>query len=312
MTYSGDYSQARPVRMAGESPTSYFSMPSDHLDPTLFDGTVIRPWVRNSIIDILIGHLSRFYEKPQNWAKAWLAGSGVSYQWQAQRSPSDLDCLVGIDYVDFRHLNPAYRGLSNAEISEMMNEEFREHLMPSTENWQGKYELTFYVNPGATDISAINPYAAYDLSSNQWTVEPSPNASAGYSREWEKKAELDLEMTKNIIGRYSASLTSLKNASNPAHRVNAEMGMRMALSQASSLFDEIHSNRHIAFSRTGAGYADFHNWRWQAAKRNGVVPVLKTLRDYENDTKTSQEVHTYGMALPRPDLLIRRAAVYRD
>lgn len=312
MTYSGDYSQAQPVRIAGNNSTSYFSMPSDHLDPILFSGNAIRPWVKNSILSLLMDHLAKFYEGPDRWAKAWLAGSGVSYQWQAQRSPSDLDCLVGVDYIEFRRLNPSYRGLSDSEISEMMNEELKEHLMPSTENWQNEYELTFYVNPGATDITAINPYAAYDLSDDCWTVEPSHTSGAGYSREWEKKADLDLEMTKNIVGRYSAALSSIKMATNPSHRVNAEANMRLALSQASSLFDEIHSNRHIAFSRVGAGYADFNNWRWQAGKRSGAVPVLKTLRDYERGVKTSQEVHTYGMELPRPDLLIRRAAVYRD
>lgn len=312
MTYSGDYSQAQPVQIAGSSSTSYFSMPSDHLDPFLFDGYAIRPWVRNSIESMLMAHLSKFYESPARWAKAWLAGSGVSYQWEAQRLPSDLDCLIGVDYIEFRRCNPSYRGLSDSEISEMMNDEFREHLMPSTENWQNQYELTFYVNPGATDISAINPYAAYDLSDDHWTVEPSPSAGSGYSREWERKADLDLAMTKDIIGRYSSALSSIKAANNPAHRVNAENSMRMALSQASALFDEIHSNRHIAFSRIGAGYADFHNWRWQAGKRSGAVSVLKTLRDYEKDVKTSQEVHTYGMELPRPDLLIRRAAIYRD
>lgn len=37
---------------------------------------------------------------------------------------------------------------------------------------------TFYANPWATDITAINPYAAYDLPFEAWTVAPDPRQHA--------------------------------------------------------------------------------------------------------------------------------------
>lgn len=309
MSYSS-FQQAQPVQISG-SATSYFSSPSEVLDPALFDGTYLRPWVRNSILNLVTEHLSKFYESPKKWATVWLAGSGVSYQWQAQRDPADLDCLVGVDYVTFRGDNPEYRGLSDTDISHIMNDEFQEHLMPVTSSWNG-FELTFYVNPGATDISSINPYAAYDLTHDKWTVEPDPRAAAPYTRAWQQKADTDLQNTHSLIQHYSQALTDIQNASNPAHRVNAEAHLHHVLSAASSMYDEIHGNRRIAFSLAGAGYADFNNWRWQAGKQSGAVPALRTLRDYSRSITSSNEVHTYGMELPSVDVLVRRAAIHRQ
>lgn len=311
MTYSGIFSQATPVHLAG-SETSYFSAPEETLDPSLFDGVHLRPWVRNNILSVLNTHLASFYENPQKWAHAWLAGSGVSYQWSAQRVPADLDCLVGIDYITFRSENPSFRGMSDVEISDMINDEFREHLYPSTANWQNKYELTFYVNPGATDITAINPYAAYDLNQDTWTVVPDRGRGPLFSRAWQEKADVDLELSKQIVSRYSTYLTALQGASNPAHRLNAESGMKLTLTHARDLYDEIHRGRKAAFSPAGAGYADFNNWRWQTAKQNGVISALKSLKEYGDYLKTQTDLHTYGIDLPSTDLLIRRAATYRQ
>jgi hypothetical protein len=91
--------------------------------------------------------------------------------------------LVGVDYIKFRKANPEYVGLSDSEISNQINEEFREGLQPGTENWNG-YELTFYVNAGATDIRSIKPYAAYDLKYDDWTVTPDPNAAPPQNPDW--------------------------------------------------------------------------------------------------------------------------------
>ena len=310
MTYSGIFSTAGPVSIHAAQ-TSYFSAPESTLDPFLFNGNHLKPWVRNSVLSILMDHFIKHYDHPKSWVHAWLAGSGVSYQWSAQRSPSDLDCLVGIDYIAFRSSNPSYRGLSDSEISQMMNEEFNEHLHPSTENWQGKYELTFYVNPGATDITSINPYAAYNLIEDTWTVAPNPGSNPQFSKHWQDKADSDLRFARDIVSRYSKSLTDVKNATNPAHRVNAEVQLRTVLEHASTLYDEIHHGRRSAFSPMGAGYADFNNWRWQSAKKSGVIPVLKSLKEYAGQIRQETEAERYGLELPTTDVLIRRAAVYR-
>jgi len=82
----------------------------------------------------------------------------VSYQWTAARTPADLDCLVGINYLLFRQANPQYKALSDKEIAAMFNQDFRE-LNQKNQNFLEAYELTFYVNV-QSDIKKIKPYAA--------------------------------------------------------------------------------------------------------------------------------------------------------
>jgi hypothetical protein len=149
-----------------EATTSYFSNPEKELDPILFQGQTVKPWIRNSLLRMVKDCLDTAYRSQESWATTWLAGSGVSYQWKVQRSPADLDVLIGVDYLTFRRSNPEYTQLSDTEISKMLNDDFRTKLMPNTTNWEG-YEVTFYVNPGATDIRVIKPYAAYDLTHSE-------------------------------------------------------------------------------------------------------------------------------------------------
>jgi hypothetical protein len=288
--------------------TSYFSAPSQNLDPTLFDGRTIRNSIRQGILTLLYDSLSKFYRHPEIWAHAWLAGSGVSYQWSASRKPGDLDCLVGVNYIQFRKANPEFAGLSDTEISADINEYFRSSVQPQTEDWNG-YELTFYVNPGATDIRAIKPYAAYDLKYNEWTVTPDPSAHAPHNPSWETQAEADAHMANQVSTRVSAAMQEVTTSHNDPLRRNAETRLQNAIQQGNALYEEIHGNRRLAFSTMGEGYADFNNYRWQAAKRTGAIQVLRQVRDYAETLRKDNEASIYGVDLPSTDTLIRRAAL---
>ena len=243
------------------------------------------------------------------WTRVWIAGSGVSYQWSAAREPGDLDVLIGINYIQFRKAHPEYQGLTDVEVSKMLNEDFRNHLQPETSNWNG-YEVTFYVNPGATDIRSINPYAAYDLTHDEWTVHPAQQ-TAPQNPVWEVSAQRDLSMASDIVMRYSQAVTEIQSAKNDAARRNAEAKMEATLIQASALFKDIHEARRFAFREGGEGYSDFYNYRWQAGKKYGTVPALKKMSEYWSAYKAQQAEATYGIELPDTQTLIRRAATYR-
>ena len=305
MSYADNVAQhSRPTSVTG-GPTSYWSAPSAGLDPTLFVGTHVKPWVRNAILALVSDHFIRSYQS-HDWYTVWLAGSGVSYAWAADRHPGDLDCLIGVDFVRLRETNPSMRAFSDPEITDRMNVALHDDLASSTEDWNG-YELTFYVNRGATDIRAINPYAAYNLTTDEWTVEPDPAQQAPSNPSWDLQAQQDLGMAQNLVQRYSRALTALQAATNPAHRRNAEEVLHHTLEAASGMYEEIHSNRKWAFAPTGAGYADFHNYRWQAGKRTGAVPALRALHDYHRDAVEQGNAGTYGVEMPTADLLIARA-----
>lgn len=285
-------------------PSSYFSPLEDSLDPTLFgDGYEIRGTVRTELLSLLHSCLAKHFKGSKKWARAWIAGSGVSYQWGAN---NDLDVLVGIKFEDFRYSNPSFRQMSDLEISKHINEIFRQELQPLTADWHG-YEVTFFVNQGSWDIRTILPYAAYSLTDNDWTVEP-PRNPPTISPEWEQEASSLHQRAQEMVSRYAAAHTSLMNAPHATARQSAERDLKNALGQSAALFHQIHEGRKVAFGPGGFGYSDRHNFLWQAGKRDGWLPALKEMKDYHDKMTAEDHLATYGVELPTTDVLIRRAA----
>jgi len=293
--------------MLEPSETSYFSTPAAGLDPRIFRNGKLQPKVRNTILQILLDYLNGKFIGASSWTHAWLAGSGVSYQWAAHRDPGDLDCLVGVDFPRFREANPSYRGLSDKEISKLMNEGFYNDLQPKVERFLNSFELTFYVNT-KTNILDIKPYAAYSLTEDSWTVAPTAYVPE-VNPEWEVAAEQDRRTTADILIKYLAAKSKYDKATNDAVKANTRSELKIAQAQAISLFEQIHSQRSEAFSPTGAGYTDFNNYRWQAGKRSGAIQALRHLKDEAEKEIEEASRKTYGVELPAADVLVRRAAV---
>lgn len=289
--------------------TSYFSTPSAGLDPRLFRNGKLQPKVRLAILQLLLNHLNSKFNSASGWTNAWLAGSGVSYQWAAHRDPGDLDCLVGVDFPRFRESNRQYAGLSDAEIAQLFNEGFRNELQPQTSSFMGSFELTFYVNK-KSNIIDIKPYAAYSLVEDDWTVSPAPT-SPEVNPEWETRVGADKTQAIEILTKYITAKQRYETASNEAVKANARAEMKSAMVQGASLYDLIHKERSQAFGEFGEGYMDFNNYRWQAGKRTGVVQSLRHLREELDRENEEFEKKTYGVELPDASVLVRRAATQR-
>lgn len=289
--------------------TSYFSTPSAGLDPRLFRNGKLQPKVRLAILQLLLNHLNSKFNGASGWTNAWLAGSGVSYQWSAHRDPGDLDCLVGVDFPRFRESNRQYAGLSDAEIAQLFNEGFRNELQPQTSSFMGSFELTFYVNK-KSNIIDIKPYAAYSLVEDDWTVSPAPT-SPEVNPEWETRVGADKTQAIEILTKYITAKQRYETASNEAVKANARAEMKSAMVQGASLYDLIHKERSQAFGEFGEGYMDFNNYRWQAGKRTGVVQSLRHLREELDRENEEFEKKTYGVELPDASVLVRRAATQR-
>jgi hypothetical protein len=295
---------AEPVAVEPSS-TSYFSAPGAGLDPRLFRDGKLVPSVRSAVLRILFEHLKNHYYNPEAYTTVWLAGSGVSYQWSAARTPADLDCLIGINYLMFRQSNPEYKALSDKQIADMFNQDFRKDLHPLTGNFLGAFELTFYVNV-KSDIRQIKPYAAYSLTHDDWTVRPEIKAPVK-SKQAVQMVARDTSMTADILSRYSAALSAIGAATTDVARRNAEAALKLAVEQGVMLFEEIHQGRSYAFSPSGLGYSDAANYRWQANKEAGNIQALRKLKEIASKSKKEFEVETYGMELPDVNTLIRRA-----
>lgn len=291
--------------------TSYFSVPAAGLDPRLFRNGRLDSSVRSAILQLLLNHLNALYTGAEGWTTAYLAGSGVSYQWAAHREPGDLDCLLAINYTSFRQSNSRFRGLSDKDISDMLNDGFRELLHPKTELFLGSFELTFFaiVSPS---ILEIKPYAAYSLTTDEWVVPPVPTAQTTVA-EWEPAVERDRQNTIGIVTRFIAARNKYEQASNDALKANASAEMRVSAAQADALYREVHENRSQAFSATGAGYSDFNNYRWQSGKRTGAIQALRSLKAEMEQRDSEALKKTYGVSeFPDTNTLIRRAATYNQ
>lgn len=308
MTFYEKLAQKATHVQAHESSTSYFSEPDATLDPFLFDGDHMRASVRNALLSLFHSFWRSRWSNHESWSTVWIAGSGASYQWSASRDPGDLDVLVGVDFLGCRKANPEVAGLSDAEIASEMNREFREHLAPRTATWHG-YEVTWYVNEGGYDIRNLNPYAAYNVSEDEWTVRPDPHPHPGSS----PLADEDTARAESILGRYNKALDDVDMVINPGLRLNAEITLRAAATEAVGLFDEIHEGRHAAFEGDGLGYADPANARWQQGKASGAIQALKSIKEHVTSAQEDDEVQTYGVHIMNAhDALVRSALNYRS
>jgi hypothetical protein len=287
------------------SETSYFSESVGHLDSRLFRGATLIPNVRNAILVLLKNHLELGYNEPMSWIRVFLAGSGVSFNWQAHRAPADLDCLISVDYIQFRQSNQEYKGWSDREIAAELNQGFKNELHPRTDNFMDTFELTFYVNPNP-NIMELKPYAAYSVTNDTWVVPPT-RLEPPTNPEWMSAVERDKVKAVELIKRYSTALDQIKSAANDAMRINAEAALAIAVQQGSAMFEDIHTSRSGAFSPTGSGYADFANYRWQAGKQSGVVPALKKIHSMSKEASERFSKETYGIELPDTSTLLRRA-----
>jgi hypothetical protein len=282
--------------------------PASTLDPELFVGSRLKSGVRMDLVSTLSGYFSSQYRNHEQWLRAWLAGSGVSYRWHAAHDMRDLDVLLGVHFIGFRSANPGFLQLGNTEIAKHLNDSMRTDLWPATSQWRDRYEVTWYVNPGSWDITAIKPYAAYDLIGDGWTVPPTADAPQ-VDPQWELHAALYHQRANTAVERYSQALTDLQNSTHPAARVDAERRFRMSVEQAVNLFDTVHAGRRTAFSGVGKGYDDWGNYLWQMGKKAGWIPALRQIKDYHQRATQASEVQTYGVELPDTDTLIRRAAL---
>src|ERR1700740_1070288 len=267
--------------------SSYFSRPSNILDPNLFEGEHLRPDVRDQILRIFMDYMGTRYSEPQHWSMVWLAGSGISFQWSADRGNGDLDVLFGIDYSRFVTANPDFMYFDRHEIAEFITNDLRKNLWPVTAHTYigfGEYELTFFLNDNVeghdSSIVHIHPYAAYNLNKDEWTVRPpylprDTSPESMYPADYYRQAEANKEAAEALVTRYNAVRREGQMlAPGSTHDVNNARHKALVRSEAQTLFDALHLGRKMAFSPDGEGYGDFYSFQWQKAKADGIIAAL--------------------------------------
>lgn len=279
--------------------SGYFSRPQLILDPQLFEGTVLHAHVRQKLLDLFYDHASHMFNHPDKWSMLWLVGSGISYQWSGDRGNGDLDVLLGIDYTHFVKDNPEYSYYDRPTIAGIITGLLRRHLWEITSHTVFElngtpYEVTYYLNPGTENfdesIKNINPYAAYNLTENHWTVHPMKPEEYGkpvphdYIEQTESNKQLAIQLT-NRYTYLTNQLASLNVHSPQWHNLNASK--RLLIQHIKTMYDSIHLGRKSAFSEHGEGYSDFYNYQWQHAKQSGIIRTFNEILNREESSDAS-------------------------
>lgn len=295
--------------------SGYFSQPSDQLDPSLFDGIHLKPDVRAWLTITLSVGLERWLHVAGagRWVHSWLAGSGVSYQWAADRGNGDLDVLFGVEMEYFLRDNPQFTGLPERYIADNANQALKTKLWPQTahaEFGSQTYEVTFFWSPGTgQSIERIHPYAAYDLNEDTWVVPPPQlptDPRALYPNDWYEAAGRDVDAAETIARRHVTVKQQLASRLNDADQRNAGAELSRVQQAATSLFDTIHGGRRDAFGEQGKGYGDWANFRWQHAKESGVVAGLKAIVAEGHKERQENARRLYGGDISGPEQIISR------
>jgi GNAT superfamily N-acetyltransferase len=250
-------------------PRDHFFAPGEKgLDPRLFDEqNRMHPIVRQHILSLLHGFWApRYGDSWQSWARVYLAGSEASHFY----GNGDLDILIGVDYARARDHAPALTSLSDEEISTHLTDELRHGLnddarmLPGPDGKEtGPWENTWYVNPDSYDIRDIKPYAAYDITRDEWAVEP-VEVPDDFGPEKLPESTWDVfEALQKLIG----AVRELPD------------GVRER--EGAALYDYLHADRHSAFGPEGSGLYDPANAVWKALDKAPDKP-LQQLIDWKH------------------------------
>lgn len=293
--------------------SSYFSAPSDTLDPNLFTSDErVQDGVRNHILDKLFTWSeTNGLHGVHRWATAYLAGSGITYQWDADRGNGDLDVLITMRLAPFLEDNPGFN-YDPERLAADINSSMKAGLWPLTANTQfgaRTYEVTYFVMPPTELID--NAYAAYDLTHNSWEVRPPElqgDPKGLYPQEWYDAAARDEHAAASLSEHHRAVTEALVHTTTGSSGwVNLVSQVKSLAGQATALFNDIHLGRQKAFSDTGKGYGDYSNFRWQRGKESGSIAILKALRDAQKAEITATQTQLYGKPLEGASVLLSRA-----
>ena len=256
-----------------------FSVGQDTLQPNIYQGGIMRPEIREGILEILDAFWKPRYPNWKAWSHVYHAGSGASYWWD---SDVDFDVLIGIDKEMLDLDRPQNAPFTEEEVCRTLTAELHRELNPMTANWQGM-KTTWFVNPGSYDIRAINPYAAYSITYDKWAVKPvsvPPNWNPDYFPErWWDEAE---QIAKDIDLLMSR---------------DDEIERR---EDAIALFNELKAERQKAYSDWGNGWLDWGNFIYQYLTQTGHLRALYLEKHPEEKTAIralnpdKEIVHDFG------------------
>jgi 8-oxo-dGTP diphosphatase len=256
--------------------TAARALPSDRifgptygLDHRLFDGTRLKPQVRQAVMERLDKILSDTAGLTgwQRYTRVYLAGSEAS-EWTSPslEGNSDFDTLLGVDYDKAREVTSSFLDRTDSEIDDILNDVLRTFF--NDEDWLapfgGVWHLTGYCNHDALDVRDIKPYAAYDISQDRWSVKPP------HLPDWGPESFPQGQALWDEIEAVTDYIEAIERLPEP-----------FRAQQGAALYDHLHNDRHRAFGPDGEGWYDNGNVIEKALDQSGHwARLLKIKKDH--------------------------------
>jgi len=243
--------------------------PTHGLDHRLFEGEHLRPRVRSVLMNRLGSVLTlTLGEDWRTLTRVWLAGSQAS-KWTGPEleGNGDLDVLIGLAHTHARLASPLLAGMSDLQVSHHLNvilqAQFNEsHWHPPFDPSGKEYDLTGYVIH-VSDIRSIKPYAAYDLTGDDWTVKP-PDLPSWSAESFPQGPAVFAEARA-----LAAQVRAILRLPEP-----------FRTQEASRIWDSLHAGRTHDFSEQGEGWMGTGNILEKALDQahGGLIEKLKALK----------------------------------
>jgi GNAT superfamily N-acetyltransferase len=262
-------------------------LPHDHffapgkkgLDPRLFDeNDRMHPIVRQHLLSLLNSFWAPKYgDSWQSWARVYLTGSEASH-WYGN---SDLDVLIGVDHEVLHHHIDTFTGEPDDAIDAKLTDELREGLnddarmLPGPDgNDTGPWESTWYCNPGSYDIRDLKPYAAYDITRDEWVVKP-VEVPDDFGPEKLPESTWDVfDALQKLIGAIQELPDGIRER------------------EGAALYDYLHADRHSAFGPEGSGLYDPANVIFKALNAAPGSPLKQLIQwkhDHDGETAHAED-----------------------
>jgi 8-oxo-dGTP diphosphatase len=266
------------------SPSQRIFGPTYGLDHRLFDGDKLRPEVRQLILERIDKVLSPLLSGGGTWensyrggwgdfTRIYLAGSEAS-EWTGpdKEGNGDFDTLVGVQFSFARDRNPELADKTDLEIADEINKVLRaqyneSHWHPAflegDERWDKEWDLTGFCNTDAWDITDIHPYAAYDITSDSWAVQPP------HLPDWD-------------ASKFPEGPAILQEARAVGAQIRAILRMPepYRTQEGVALWNKIHDDRSRAFGPGGHGWDDPGNIveKWLDGHPHHLLDKLRGLK----------------------------------
>lgn len=254
----------------------YWGPNSAQNDQRLFEGDRLRPEVRQDVLDRVGGILRAHYKDWAKWTRVYFAGSEAG-KWQPFNG--DFDILMGVDWEKFHQANPGWEDYPPEGIAAGMTDHFWHDEGGNVDNYWftlkdgrkvGPFDRTFFVNAHAWDIRNLKPYAAYNVTDDEWAVHP-----------LEVPADWSATHLPESYWDYAESLLHEIRA---IGQLPPEERQRMA----ANLYEELHTHRSDAFQGEGKGLFDLSNVVEKYLDQHPDKP-WDQLKKWKNESPTGRE-----------------------